>query len=65
MYTYVKFFQLKNESKSKLTDQSNAVIRQGIALVNLNDLFINTMGVEIQIMPEVNVIKPPQMSQLR
>ena len=61
----MKFFQLKNESKSKLTDQSNAVIRQGIALVNLNDLFINTMGVEIQIMPEVNVIKPPQMSQLR
>jgi len=65
MYTYVKFFQLRNESKSRLTDQSNVIMRQGIAMVKLRDLLIKITGAKSQIRPEVSVIKPPQMSQLR
>ena len=59
MYTYVKFFQLRKESKSKLTDQSNAIMRQGIAMVKLRDLLIKIAGAKSQIRPEVSVIKPP------
>ena len=65
MYTYVKFFQAKNESNSKLVDQNIAIMAQVIDILVSEFVPIRTEGAKSHIRPEATIIKPPQISQLR